>query len=72
MEQIFRDSVMKGQEMPSNTIQAPQSKNVTDFFSAISKLGDTDNPELFGLPSNIDRSVQRFNSTQVINCLKNL
>lgn len=31
-----------------------------------------DTPELFGLPSNIDRSVQRFNSTQVINNLKNL
>ena len=27
---------------------------------------------LFGLPANIDRSVQRFNSLQVINKLKSL
>lgn len=72
MEQIFKDSVMKGQEMLSNVVQAPQSKNVQDFFTVVSKLADDDNPELFGLPSNIDRSVQRFNSTQVINNLKNL
>jgi len=63
MEQIFKDSVLKGQEMLSNAIQAPQSKNSSDFYSAINKLADTDNPELFGLPTNIDRSVQRFNST---------
>lgn len=43
-----------------------------DFFSALNRLAEDDNPELFGLPSNIDRSVQRFNSTQVINNLKNL
>lgn len=72
MEQIFKDSVMKGQEMLSNVVQAPQSKNVQDFFSALNRLAEDDSPELFGLPSNIDRSVQRFNSTQVINNLKNL
>jgi len=27
---------------------------------------EIDTPQLFGLPSNIDRSVQRFNSMQVI------
>lgn len=27
---------------------------------------------MFGLPTNIDRSVQRFNSTQVITSLKSL
>jgi hypothetical protein len=72
MEQIFKDSVMRGQELLSNVIAAPQSRSVGDFFSAINKLADSDDPELFGLPSNIDRSVQRFNSNQVINSLKHL
>jgi dynein heavy chain 2 len=57
MEQIFKDSVMKGQESLSGIMQAPQGNKSNDFFAAISKMPDTDIPELFGLPSNIDRSV---------------
>jgi len=38
----------------------------------ISRLPETDNPSIFGLPTNIDRSVQRFNSGQVISQLKSL
>jgi len=35
-------------------------------------LPQTDVPEIFGLPSNIDRSVQRFNSNNVISDLESL
>jgi dynein heavy chain 2 len=41
-------------------------------LAAIQKVPEIDNPEIFGLPANIDRSVQRFNSNQVINELKSL
>ena len=50
----------------------PQSGNFRDFNSIINKVPEFDNPLLFGLPTNIDRSVQRFNSTSVINQLKQL
>lgn len=38
----------------------------------INQVPEIDTPQLFGLPSNIDRSVQRFNSMQVITQLKSL
>jgi len=41
-------------------------------MQTISKVPDLDNPEIFGLPTNIDRSVQRFNSNLVIKELKSL
>ena len=51
---------------------APQSQNPRDFVNLILQLPETDQPALFGLPSNIDRSVQRFNSTRTITQLKSL
>jgi dynein heavy chain 2 len=36
------------------------------------KVPEADNPDIFGLPVNIDRSVQRFNSNLVIGGLKGL
>ena len=41
-------------------------------MQTISKVPELDNPEIFGLPTNIDRSVQRFNSNLVIKELKSL
>jgi len=38
----------------------------------INKLQDIDNPHLFGLPMNIDRSVQRFNTSLVMEGMKKL
>jgi hypothetical protein len=45
---------------------------VKDFNVIINQVPEIDTPQLFGLPSNIDRSVQRFNSLQVIAKLKSL
>jgi len=50
----------------------PKSGNVQDFYNAIQRVPENDNPDIFGLPVNIDRSVQRFNSNQVILGLKGL
>lgn len=61
---------MNGQELLSDTISVPNSGIVRDYQSIINKVPEFDAPALFGLPSNIDRSVQRFNSNAVIVQLK--
>lgn len=50
----------------------PQSANVRDYVGVVNKVPDADAPALFGLPANIDRSVQRFNSSAVVAQLKQL
>lgn len=69
---MFKDSTLRGQEALSGMITVPQSGNVRDFQGAIQKVPDYDVPSQFGLPMNIDRSVQRFNSTAVLASLKQL
>lgn len=68
--QMFNDSVLKGQQPLSKMLPVPQSGNVRDFTSLINKVPEIDVPALFGLPDNIDRSVQRFNSSAVLAALK--
>ena len=72
MQTIFQDATLKGQSLLSGLVQAPQSGKLADFMQTISKVPELDNPEIFGLPTNIDRSVQRFNSNLVIKELKSL
>lgn len=72
MTQIFREDVMKGQKRLSDQIQVPQSSQIKDYVGLINQISEQDNPLMFGLPVNIDRSVQRFNSQQVIQQLKSL
>ena len=43
----------------------PVSHMKRDYISLISSLPDTDNPAIFGLPANIEQSLQRSISTQV-------
>lgn len=69
---LFKDSVLKGEEPLSNVIPVPQSANVRDYVGVINKVPEFDAPSLFGLPANIDRSVQRFNSAAVLAQLKQL
>ena len=72
MQQIFKDETIKGQKKLSDILAVPQSGQVKDFNVIINQVPELDTPQLFGLPSNIDRSVQRFNSLQVISQLKSL
>ena len=53
-------------------IKLPSSKSYKDYMKVIESLEEVDNPKLFGLPLNINRSVQRFNSANVIKQLKQL
>jgi dynein heavy chain 2 len=64
--QLFTDSVLRGEEPLSRVIPVPQSPNVRDYVGVVNKVPDADAPALFGLPANIDRSVQRFNSSAVV------
>lgn len=66
MKEVFLDTTLKGQAALSNMVNTPQTTDVRSFVNLISQLPEADQPAMFGLPSNIDRSVQRFNSTQVI------
>lgn len=72
IERTFKDQILKGQEPLSGMIPVPQSANVRDYVGVINKVPEFDAPSLFGLPANIDRSVQRFNSTAVVASLKQL
>lgn len=63
---------MRGQNKLSNLLTLPTSASMKDFNQLIQQTPETDTPQLFGLPGNIDRSVQRFNSQRVISQLKSL
>lgn len=69
---MFKDGTLKGQEALSDMVTVPQSGNARDFQGAINKVPEYDVPSQFGLPANIDRSVQRFNSNAVLTSLKQL
>jgi len=72
MHQIFKDETIKGQKKLSDVLVVPQTQQVREFNVIINQVPEIDHPQLFGLPTNIDRSVQRFNSLNVINQLKSL
>eukprot|EP01022_Parablepharisma_sp_SALTPOND_P023029 TRINITY_DN475_c0_g1_i1.p1 TRINITY_DN475_c0_g1~~TRINITY_DN475_c0_g1_i1.p1 ORF type:complete len:3195 (-),score=434.63 TRINITY_DN475_c0_g1_i1:26360-35944(-) len=72
LRNIFNPEVMAGSKRLSNMVQVPATTQLKDIMALISKLPDTDTPEIFGLPSNIDRSVQRFNSQKILHALKQL
>ncbi|OMJ92391.1 hypothetical protein SteCoe_4833 [Stentor coeruleus] len=56
----------------SQGIKLPNSKSYKEYIKLIDGLSDVDSPKLFGLPLNINRSVQRFNSANVIKQIKQL
>lgn len=68
--QFFNGDVFRGSKKLSNMIQVPKASSIKDYIQYISQLPDQDYPAMFGLPPNIDRSVQRFNSQRYINVLK--
>jgi dynein heavy chain 2 len=51
----------------TNIPKAPTGKDINSFLQ---KIPDVDNPELFGLPKSIDKTVQKINSGMVIAGLK--
>jgi len=72
IEQYFNPEVLSGNKKLAGIIPVPQSRAVRDYLMLISKIPDMDSPNIFGLPFNIDRSVQRFNTSLVIEGMKKL
>jgi len=56
----------------NNDVPVILSRNSSDYIDIIKSLPENDNPLMFGLPLNVDRSVQRYVSTQVLNKLSSI
>ena len=69
--QLFSAETFTRREIWSG-VSVPSNGRYSDYLSLIQSLPESDTPSLFGLPDNIDRSVQRFNSARVIKQLKQL
>ena len=50
----------------------PFSTNPADFSALVSALPDTDSPELFSLPANINRAAGRSTSSAVVTSLEQI
>jgi hypothetical protein len=58
--------------VPGTPLRMPSSPDYESFKRTIQNLVDTDGPYTFGLPENIERSLQRTTSTAVIKQLRAL
>ena len=70
LELYFSNDILFNNKKLSIGISVPNSKSLKEFTLLINKLNDNDNPSLFGLPNNIDKAVQRYNTQQIIYSLK--
>ena len=70
MELYFSNEILFNNKKLSIGISVPNSKSLKEYTILINKLNDNDNPSLFGLPNNIDKAVQRYNTQQIIYSLK--
>ena len=69
---FFSKETFNGEKSLSEIIHVPKNPQMKDLMTIMSGLPDQDTPSIFGLPSNIDSSVQRFNCMKVIYSLKQL
>ena len=83
LQQFFTPAMLGGgrggrgqaQLLPGVTRAVPLPGSTTsrdEFIGAIASLDDSDGPVMFGLPLNIQRSLQRANSARVVGQLKAL
>ncbi|CAM9367763.1 unnamed protein product [Discosporangium mesarthrocarpum] len=56
----------------SRFLTVPGTNRYSDYIHAVQQLPDMDHPSVFGLPDNIERSVQRAGSSSVIAGLRRL
>ena len=66
LDKYFVEKVLGGRGQIMRGVYVPTSNSVDDYYDSISKIPEVDSPEVFGLPANIDRSVQRAQSTIVL------
>lgn len=69
LETYFNQNKMQGLVLPTGQ-QVTPTKNVKDLLNQANQLPETDNPEFFGLPNNVDKAVQRYNIMGVVSGLK--
>ncbi|CAN0404947.1 unnamed protein product, partial [Ectocarpus sp. 12 AP-2014] len=75
LRQYFNSDVVGGADnggQLARSLQVPGTDRLPDYVHAVQKLPDTDHPSGFGLPDNIERSVQRAASAVVIAGLRRL
>jgi dynein heavy chain 2 len=75
LARYFTNDVLTGKKelLPERSdMRLPQTNVHADYQSLIEKLPDNDLPNFFGLPDNIERSVQRTASTQLQGSLNTL
>lgn len=71
IKQFFNSKMLQGGNL-LNLFNLPQSNVIADYYRNINKLKDTDSPNVFGLPLNIERSVQRVVSGEICELLSRL
>jgi dynein heavy chain 2 len=69
--QFFSPETLSRKKLPGG-FRLPESNSLRDYLKVIEALPEQDSHDLFGLPANIGRSVQRYNSLNVIRQLKQL
>ncbi|KAL3666923.1 hypothetical protein V7S43_007870 [Phytophthora oleae] len=72
LTEYFSQELLSGQKSLTRGVKLPQSTQHADFLDIIDRFPDIDAPAMFGLPDNIERSMQRSLSGQVIAQLKAL
>jgi hypothetical protein len=76
LHQLFRPEVLghsgKPSPLPGSRLMVPSSTRREDFLAAIAALPEADSPALFGLPANIERSVQQSSSERVLAQLRQM
>ncbi|XP_064610087.1 cytoplasmic dynein 2 heavy chain 1-like isoform X3 [Liolophura sinensis] len=72
LRQFFNHAVLSphGKNKKVGPIKLPNSTSHRDYVEAIESLPEFDKPSYFGLPENIERSAQRFISSNVISQLR--
>jgi len=71
-ETLASDKGVGFEVLPGTALKMPESPDHESFLQAIASLPDSDSPFVFGLPDNIERSLQRVTSTAVIKQLRAL
>ncbi|KAE9115561.1 Cytoplasmic dynein 2 heavy chain 1 [Phytophthora fragariae] len=64
--EYFSQELLAGQKSLMRGVKLPQSSQHADYLDVIDRFPDLDAPAMFGLPDNIERSMQRSLSGQVI------
>lgn len=72
IQEFFNSEYLAGKKQLLRGIKLPQTTHLSEYLDIIDHLPDSDSPGVFVLPDNIERSVQRTMSDQVIGQLKAL